>query len=81
MGVWGLGGIGGHVARLSKAVGMRVVGLRRSATERQTDVDGVDVLYPPGSCTSSSSECDFVTLALNLTGDTERFSARPSLRR
>jgi phosphoglycerate dehydrogenase-like enzyme len=79
MGIWGLGGIGGHVARLAKAVGMRVVGLRRSATARQTDVDGVDVLYPPSELHEFLAECDFVTLALNLTKETERMLGAPEL--
>jgi phosphoglycerate dehydrogenase-like enzyme len=79
MGVWGLGGIGGHVARLSTAVGMRVVALRRSATQRQTDVDGVDVLYPPSELHEFLSQCDFVTLALNLTPDTTEILGAPEL--
>jgi phosphoglycerate dehydrogenase-like enzyme len=80
MGIWGLGGIGGHVARLSKAVGMRVVGLRRSATQRVEDADGVDVLYPPSELHEFLAQCDFVTLALNLTKETALILGAPELK-
>jgi phosphoglycerate dehydrogenase-like enzyme len=80
MGVWGLGGIGAHVARLSKAVGMRVIGLRRSATQRRQDVDGVDELFPPSELHEFLSQCDFVAMALNLTKETTLIVGEPELR-
>jgi phosphoglycerate dehydrogenase-like enzyme len=61
MGVIGLGGIGREVARLSRAVGMRVIGTRRSVTTPLPDANGADLVLParssrwPLRATSSSS--------------------------
>lgn len=51
MGIIGLGGIGSHIARLSRAWGMRVIATRQSASCRQYGVEGVDELLPPQSFT------------------------------
>jgi phosphoglycerate dehydrogenase-like enzyme len=72
MAVIGLGGIGAEVARLSRALGMRVTATRRSATSRQADVDGVDVLYPAGELHAMLAEADFVAVTTALTAETER---------
>ncbi len=47
LGIVGLGRIGQGVARLGITLGMRVVATRRSAVRRESDVTGVDALYPP----------------------------------
>jgi phosphoglycerate dehydrogenase-like enzyme len=70
MGVVGLGGIGGEVARLARAVGMRVVATRRSATSPQEDVDGVDLLLPPDRLTDLVAESDIVAVCAQLTDQT-----------
>jgi phosphoglycerate dehydrogenase-like enzyme len=72
MGVVGLGGIGGEVARMAHGVGMRVVATRHSAKERQTDVDGVDVMFPPSELHDMLAECDFVAVCAMWTPETER---------
>jgi phosphoglycerate dehydrogenase-like enzyme len=71
MGIVGLGGIGGHLAELARGVGMRVVATRRSAKERERNVDGVDVLYPPGELHQMLAESDFVAVCAMLTDETE----------
>lgn len=72
MGVVGLGGIGGEVARLAKALGMRVVATRQSATSRQDNVDGVGTVYPSADLLAMLPECDYVAACMPLTPETER---------
>ena len=72
LGIVGLGGIGAEVARLAKALGMRVLATRRSATSRENDVDAIDTLYPPADLLAMLSECDFVAVCIPLTPETER---------
>jgi D-2-hydroxyacid dehydrogenase (NADP+) len=71
MAIVGLGGIGGHVAELARGVGMRVVATRRSAKERTRNVDGCDVLFPPGELHEMLAEADFVAVCAMLTDETE----------
>jgi glyoxylate/hydroxypyruvate reductase A len=71
MGIVGLGGIGSHVARLSRALGMRVVATRRSAHTRRRDVDGVDELFPAEELNEMLAEADFVAICAMLTPETE----------
>lgn len=72
MGVVGLGGIGAEVARLSRALNMRVVASRRSV-ERVAPGEGpVETLYPPSALCEMLAECDYVALAASLTPDTHR---------
>jgi len=70
MGIIGLGGIGKEVARLSKALGMRVVATRRSADSAQENVDGSDVLLPPGQLDVLAAESDFIAVCTALTRET-----------
>lgn len=72
MGVVGLGGIGGEVARLAKALGMRVVATRQSATSRQSNVDDVDKVYPSSDLLAMLPECDYVAACMPLTPETKR---------
>ena len=67
MGIVGLGGIGTHVARLARGLGMRVVATRRSAERRQRDVDGVDELFPAAQQNDMFAQCDFVAVCAMLT--------------
>jgi phosphoglycerate dehydrogenase-like enzyme len=68
MGVVGLGGIGQEVARLASALGMRVIGSRRSADQVVACVERV---YPPSELRTLLAESDLVVLATQLTRDTE----------
>jgi phosphoglycerate dehydrogenase-like enzyme len=70
MGVVGLGGIGGEVARLARAVGMRVVATRRSAGAPQENVDGVDLLLPAEQITDLAAQSDVVAVCAQLTDQT-----------
>lgn len=71
LGVVGIGGIGGQVARLGKAVGMRVLGMRRTASGKSAAEQGVDGLYPQSALAEMLAECDFVVLSAPLTAQTE----------
>jgi phosphoglycerate dehydrogenase-like enzyme len=64
--VVGAGAIGGEVAVRASALGMRVIGLRRSAVP----VAGVDEMRPPDALVASLAEADVVSLHLRLTPET-----------
>lgn len=64
--VIGLGGIGQQVARLGRALGMRVIGTRRS----QEPVEHVERLYPPSELHAVLAQSDIVVIASQLTAET-----------
>src|SRR3954471_3050666 len=64
--VIGLGGIGRQVARLGSALGMRVIGTRRSPEP----VEHVERLYPPAELHAVLAESDLVVLCSQLTAET-----------
>src|SRR3989304_1345458 len=71
IGIIGLGAIGGYVAKLAKADGMRVLAIRRSAAGRKTghesgDPNG-DELLPPSDPPYPLSQADYVVIAVPLT--------------
>jgi D-2-hydroxyacid dehydrogenase (NADP+) len=70
MGILGLGGIGREVARLSRAVGMRVIATRRSAGAPATDTDGADLVLPPDRILQVAAESDFLAVCSQLTPET-----------
>lgn len=72
MGIVGLGGIGSEIARLARGAGMRVIATRRSVTQRQEDVPGIDELYPASEMHAMLAESDFVAVCAMLTRETER---------
>jgi phosphoglycerate dehydrogenase-like enzyme len=72
LGVLGVGAIGGHSARVGKAFGMRVIGLRRSG-EPHTDVER---MYTPDERHAFLAECDVVMNVLPLTDKTHAFLGR-----
>lgn len=80
LGVVGLGGIGSEVARLARAIGMRVVATRRSATTAQKSVQGVDELLPPAALSSLLTQSDFVALCAQWTPETEKLIGAAELR-
>jgi phosphoglycerate dehydrogenase-like enzyme len=72
MGIVGMGGIGGEVARLSKALGMRVIGTRRSVTAPQENAEGADLLLPASGLKQLAAESDFISVCTQLTQETLR---------
>ncbi len=79
VGIVGMGNIGREVARLSKAFGCRVLGVRRSA--RLGDRDGVaDEVLPPSEMDRALRESDYVVLATPLTPETRGLIGEPQLR-
>jgi phosphoglycerate dehydrogenase-like enzyme len=66
--VAGLGGIGTEVARRAAALGMRVVGTRRSSREGP---DFVDYVGLSGELLELASKADFIVNALPLTDETQ----------
>ena len=64
--VVGLGRIGGHVAANAKALGMRVLAIRRT----QTPHPAVDAIYPPAELLDVVAHADVVSLHLRLTPET-----------
>ncbi len=64
--VVGLGQIGGHVAANAKALGMRVLAIRRT----QTPHPAVDDLFPPEALHEVLGKADIVSLHLRLSEET-----------
>jgi D-2-hydroxyacid dehydrogenase (NADP+) len=80
LGVIGLGGIGREAARLTKALGMRVIATRRSVTQAQSQTDGVDELLPPSGLPVLLAESDFVAVCAQWTPETDRLIGEAALR-
>jgi len=70
LGLVGLGGVGREVARLARAVGMRVVATRRTTGGADPAGHGVDALYPRDRLRTLLAESDYVALVLPLTAET-----------
>jgi phosphoglycerate dehydrogenase-like enzyme len=80
LGIVGLGGIGSDVARLARAVGMRVIATRRSVTSAEQNVQGVDELLPPSALSKLLTQSDFVALCAQWTPETEKLIGAAELR-
>ncbi len=91
VGILGLGAIGGYVAKLAKADGMRVLAIRRSvrrrAAGRKAGIADVDELLPPSGLPYLLSQADYVVIAVPLTpesrgliGERELRTMRPTAR-
>jgi D-2-hydroxyacid dehydrogenase (NADP+) len=65
--VVGLGTLGRGVATRAAAIGMDVVGVKRTPTP----VDGVETVYPSGDLDAAIADARFVVLTVPLTDDTE----------
>jgi phosphoglycerate dehydrogenase-like enzyme len=76
VGIVGVGAIGGEVARLAKAFGMRVIGLRR----RQRPLRHIDELLPPERLHDLLAASDFVVLTVPLSSETEGMIGAAELR-
>ena len=84
LGIIGYGSIGRETARLGRALGMRIVALKRNPAERVDsgwtpaglgDPDGVipERIYGPDERMEMLAECDYVTVTLPLTEATRGF--------
>lgn len=76
--VLGLGGIGREIARLGQALGLEVIGIRRSP---RTPADPVDALYPPHALAQVLERCHWLAIACPLTAETRRLIDASMLRR
>jgi phosphoglycerate dehydrogenase-like enzyme len=65
--VFGVGAIGNEVSRLARAIGLHVVGVRRSPAR---DGDHVDEMHPPAELPALLPRADWLVLACPLTGET-----------
>lgn len=65
--VLGLGSIGSEIARLAQALGLRVIGVRRSAMKPG---DPVDELHPPQQLAALLPRADWLVIASPLTAET-----------
>ncbi|MBN1689598.1 MAG: D-2-hydroxyacid dehydrogenase [Dehalococcoidia bacterium] len=79
VGIVGLGNIGRQVARLSKSLGMRVLGVRRSEAKSKT-TKYVDEIFPRRQLKKMLNDCDFVVLTVPLTAETENMIGEAELR-
>jgi D-2-hydroxyacid dehydrogenase (NADP+) len=66
--IFGLGHIGREIARLAKALGLNVIGVRRSPSRSE---DPVDELYPPERLAELLPRADWLIIAAPLTADTQ----------
>lgn len=73
--VIGVGAVGGGVAKLAKALGMRVIGVRRDGGKHPH----VDKMYKPSQLDRVMPQADFVVLALPLTDETRNLVDREAL--
>ncbi len=81
VGVVGMGAIGAECARLAKAIGCRVLGIRRSVAGRGPDPDAIaDEVLPPRDLDALLAESDHVVLATPLTGETRGLIGAGQLR-
>jgi phosphoglycerate dehydrogenase-like enzyme len=80
VGIIGLGAIGMEIARLAKGLGMRVIATRRSATRKESNVFGIDELYPTSSLHQMLSQCDYVVAAVPTTPETQKIIGEKELR-
>lgn len=78
-GILGLGAVGREIARLCKAFGMEVIGIRRSGRPEHPFPD-VDRVYPPGQLPEVLAQSDFVVLALPLTKETRSMIGEKELK-
>jgi phosphoglycerate dehydrogenase-like enzyme len=83
VGVLGLGAIGGRVAELSKALGMRVLAVRRSCQQRTTGAEAgepfVDGMFPRSELPAFLAECDYLVLAVPLTAESRHMIGEAEL--
>ena len=64
--IYGIGKIGGEIARLARMLGVRVIGVRRTAVK----TEHVDEIHTPDKLAALLPACDWFTLACPLTRET-----------
>lgn len=74
--VYGLGAIGSEIARLARAIGLYVIGIRRSLLKPD---DPVDELRPPWALAELLPRTDWLALACPLTEETRHLVGREQL--
>ncbi|MBU2227815.1 MAG: D-2-hydroxyacid dehydrogenase [Proteobacteria bacterium] len=79
VGILGLGAVGREIARLCKAFGMNVTGIRRSGGSG-SPLPEVDRIFPPEQLPELLAGSDFVVLALPLTKETRGLIGEKELR-
>jgi phosphoglycerate dehydrogenase-like enzyme len=79
LGIVGMGNIGRQIAKLGRAFGMRVLGMRRSMVSGQVDAD-IDAYIPPERLHELLGQSDYVVLAVPLTQTTEKLIGEAELR-
>ena len=79
MGVVGMGAIGGAIARRGRALGLRVLAIRRSVSGRRPD-EIADEVCPPTDLPYLLAESDVVVLATPLTPETRGLIGERELR-
>jgi phosphoglycerate dehydrogenase-like enzyme len=79
VGIIGLGAIGRRVAQLTRALGMRVLGLRRTSHSGAGDPD-CDALYAPDQLVDLLGESDIVLVSVPLTRATRNLIGARELR-
>lgn len=67
--VLGMGSIGTEIARLAQALGMRVIGIRRSP---RNPTDPVDEMHAPDALAEVLPRCQWLAIACPLTAETRR---------
>jgi phosphoglycerate dehydrogenase-like enzyme len=70
LGVVGLGRVGRAIARLARAVGLRVVAIRRTVDAGASDAPDVDAVYPLAGLGTLLAESDYVALIVPFTRET-----------
>jgi phosphoglycerate dehydrogenase-like enzyme len=76
--VYGMGSIGGEIARLASAIGMRVIGVRRQAASR---APGIDRVVPTDQLAEVVGEADYLAIAAPLTSATRGAVSREVISR
>ncbi len=71
----GLGSIGRNVARIAKAFGMKVIGVKKTVEQ----VENVDKVYQSGELLDAIKDADFVVVAVPTTNETRGFINRKVL--
>ena len=67
--VLGMGSIGTEIARLAQALGLKVIGLRRSP---RTPADPVAEMHPPSALAGVLPRCPWLAIACPLTAETRK---------
>ena len=73
----GLGSIGKNVARIAKAFGMKVIGVKKTVEQ----VENVDKVYQSGELLNAIKDADFVVIAVPTTNETRGFINKEILER